>query len=114
MVQSPGPNAGGNLIAQAEKTETGNSRGDRKGDPPPPRRAIFHRTGDSLRNPSVTPPVQYQRRTSQRLLGRSDLLALSQFWCCGGAVHIHSSSPAQPKKSGARLKRDGAGFILRA
>src|SRR5256714_10988302 len=95
MVQSPGPNAGGNLIAQAEKTETGNSRSEGEGDPPPSRRAIFHRAGDALGNPAVTPPVQYQRRTSQRTLGGSDLLALSQFWCCGGAVHIYLSSPAK-------------------
>src|SRR6266478_9786807 len=75
MVQSPGTDPGGNLIAKTEKTETSNSRGDGKGDPPPPRRAIFHRTGDSLRNPPVTPPVQYQRRASQRPLRRNDLLA---------------------------------------
>ena len=62
MVQSPGADAGGNLIAETEKTETGNSRGDGEGDPPPARRAIFHRAGDALRNPAVTPPVQYQRR----------------------------------------------------
>src|SRR6476659_7406613 len=95
MVQSPGADPGGNLIAKTEKTETGNSRGEGKGDPPPSRRAILYRAADSLRNPPVAPPVQYQRRASQRTLGGSDLLALSQFWYCSGAVHIHSSSRAK-------------------
>src|SRR5205814_9336183 len=103
--------AGGNLIAQAEKTETGNSRSEGEGDPPPSRRAIFHRAGDALRNPAVTPPVQYQRRTSQRTLGGSDLLALSQFWCCGGAVHIHSSSRAQPRDRDAKPLRHPLGIL---
>src|SRR6185295_10095980 len=35
MVQSPGADPGGNLIAKAEKTETSDSRGEGKGDPPP-------------------------------------------------------------------------------
>src|SRR5256714_2483442 len=105
MVQSPGADPGGNLVVKTEKTETGNSRGEGKGNPPPPRRAILYRAGDSLRNPAITPPVQYQRRASQRLLGRSDLLALSQFWCCGGAVHIHSSSRAKPRDLGAKSLR---------
>src|SRR4029079_9744778 len=88
MVQSPGADPGGNLIAKAEKTETSDSRGEGQGDPHTQRRAIFHRAGDALRNPAVTPPVQYQRRASQRLLGRSDLLALKQFLGCGGAGPI--------------------------
>ena len=54
MVQSPGADPGGNLIAEAEKTETGNSRGDGEGNPPPARRAILHRAGDALRNPAVS------------------------------------------------------------
>src|SRR5438270_6223364 len=111
MVQSPGADPGGNLIAKTEKTETGNSRRDGKGDPPPPRRAIFHRARDALRNPAVTPPVQYQRRPSQRTLGGSDLLALSQFWCCGGAVHIHSSSRAQPRDPDAKALRYPLGIL---
>src|SRR5437667_7547499 len=117
MVQSPGADPGGNLIAKTEKTETGNSRSDGESDPPPPRRAIFHGAGDALRNPAVTPPVQYQRRTSQRTLGGSDLLALSQFWCCGGAVHIHSSSRAKtpvrlgPRDSDAKALRYRLGIL---
>src|SRR5439155_21231198 len=90
MVQSPGPDPGGNLIAKTEKTETSNSRSNGEGDPPPARRAIFHRAGDTLGNPAVTPPIQNQRRAGKRPLGGSDFLALSQFWCCGGAVHIQS------------------------
>src|SRR5437763_16721853 len=86
MVQSPGPNAGGNLIAKAEKTETSNSRGDGEGDPPPPRRAIFHRPGDALRNPAVTPPLPCQRRAGQRPVGGSDLLARRPVWCRASAV----------------------------
>src|SRR4029077_3746162 len=93
MVQSPGPNAGGNLIAQAEKTETSNSRVDRKANPPPSRRAIFHRAGDTLGKPAITALVQYQWHTRQRPLGGSDFFALGHFyfWCCGGADHTYLS-----------------------
>src|SRR6476646_3629286 len=91
MVQSPGPNAGGNLIAQAEKTETGNSRGDREGNPPPARCAIFHCAGDAFGKPAITALVQYQWHARQRSLGGSDFFALGYFyfWYCGGAVHTY-------------------------
>src|SRR5256714_960525 len=79
VVQSPGADPGGNLIAKTEKTETGNSRGEGKGDPPPPRRAILYRAGDSLRNPAITPPVQYQRRASPRPLVGNGLLRFVPF-----------------------------------
>src|SRR5438309_4790493 len=37
MIQSPGTHAGGNLVTEAEKTESGDRRGDRESDPPPAR-----------------------------------------------------------------------------
>src|SRR5437773_3992737 len=80
MVQSPGADSGGNLIAETEKTETGNSGGDSEGDPPPARRTILHRAGDALGNPAVAPPIQYQRDACKRPLGGSDLLVLSYFY----------------------------------
>src|SRR5947209_13999555 len=66
MVQPPSPDPGRNLIAETKETETGYHRGDGEGDPPPPRCSIFYRAGDALRDPSVTAPIQYQRRASQR------------------------------------------------
>ena len=111
MVQSPGADPGGNLIAETEKTETGNSRSDSEGDPPPARRTIFHRAGDTLGNPAVTPPVQYQGDARKGPLGGCDLLVLSYFWYCGGAVHIQSSSRAKPRDPVARLMDNAAGFL---
>src|SRR5204863_9344429 len=102
--QLPGADPVGNLIAETEKTETGNSGGDGKGNPPPARRAILHRAGDTLGNPAVAPPIQYQRDAGKRPLGRSDLLVLSyfDFWCCGGSVHTYLSFRAKPRDPAAK------------
>ena len=45
---SPGADAGGNLIADAEKAKRRNARSDRESHPPPARRGLFDDAGDPL------------------------------------------------------------------
>src|SRR6184192_2602435 len=75
------------------------------------RRSYGWIAGDTLGNPAVTPPVQYQGDARKGPLGGCDLLVLSYFWYCGGAVHIQSSSRAKPRDPVARLMDNAAGFL---
>src|SRR5712691_10538188 len=68
MIQSPHPDAGGNLVAETEKTERGSAGGDRKSDPPPARRWLFDHARNPLRKPAKITPVQNQRYTRERPL----------------------------------------------
>ena len=88
MIQSPGADAGGNLVTETEQTERGDRRGDRESDPPPTRRALFDRAGDPFRQPTEVAFIQHQRRALERLLDRSRSLALDHFRCCGCAIHF--------------------------
>ncbi len=60
MIQAPRPDAGRNLVTEAEKTEHRHHRGDRECDPPPARRTFFDDSGDSLGDPAEVPLVQRQ------------------------------------------------------
>src|SRR6266536_442765 len=85
MIQSPGADAGGNLVTEAKKTERRHARSDRKNHPPPPRRGLLHHSGDSPCQPTEVALVQDQRHARERPLGFFD--HLRRCWCC---VHIKS------------------------
>src|SRR5260370_10848550 len=79
MIQSPGADAGRNLVTETEQTESGDRRGDRESDPPPAWRRLFDRARDPFRYPPKVAPVQDQGRARERLLDPNRPLASGYF-----------------------------------
>src|ERR1700674_93987 len=104
MIQSPGADAGRDLVAETEEAERRHHRSDGKRDPPPAGRVRFDDAGDALGDPTEVPLVQNKRRPNQRLLRRSGCFALDRIWCCGCAVHGYSAViPSRADGEGPRI-----------
>src|SRR5437667_489160 len=92
-IETPGADAGRNLIANAKQTDASERGRAGKRDPPPFRRAIFHRGGNAFCDPSKAAPVEHQRHPGQRPLDRSRSFLCDHFWSCGRAVHLNKCPP---------------------
>ena len=88
MIQSPGADAGGNLVTDTEEAKRGNCRRNGERYPPPTGGWLFHHARNSFRKPAEVAFIQEQRHPHERPFDRSGRLVFNYFWCCWGAVHV--------------------------
>ena len=87
MIQSPGADAGGNLVTDTEEAKSGNGRRNGERYPPPTGSWLFHDARNSFSKPAEVAFIQEQRHTHEWPFDRGSRLVFNYFWCCRGAVH---------------------------
>src|SRR5882724_7266185 len=87
MIESPGADAGGNLVTDTEEAKRGNCRRNGERYPPPTGSWLFHDARNSFSKPAEVAFIQEQRHTHEWPFDRGSRLVFNYFWCCRGAVH---------------------------
>src|ERR1700757_2467058 len=87
MVESPGADAGRNLVADAKQSDHRDRSGDGEGDPPPTRGGLLDHPGDPFRDPSEIAAMQDQRHAGKWPLHRCLGFASNDLRRCVDLVH---------------------------